>query len=491
MDAKKFLKAIALTIGVSGLVACGGGGGDDVAGIGGTGITASGSITGFGSIYVNGIRFDVDSADITVDGDDTVDDTALKLGMVVKVQGVVDDTGLAGIAATVEFDEVLQGPVNSVIGTGNARTLSILGVQVFVSEGATVFEGVAFSNLDNLGATHDVVEISGYLDENNNILATRLEYVEAFSTSAEVEARGFVVEEPDVNIFGLDINGDGVSDRLVDTTPSTGLLASDLSAGQLVEIAGYLAVAHADNTVFATDVEYEDTVLGDANGEASLEGIVTNLNAPLRTFTLNGVSVDYTNATFEPLTLADSLANGLQVEVEGQVINGSILIADEIEAEDEVELSAIVSSKSAPNITLSFNSGTVDVVTDGNTDYEDDVVGSGYDFSAVDLGHFVKVEGHLDADGNVLAAQVKRVDPSDDIVQGPVSDCTSGAPGSITLMGVTFSLLNGTTSYADQNENSVSDNTAFCNLVNAGTYFVKVQDDATANGVADEAELED
>ena len=68
-------------------VSCGGGGGSgEVAsgGIGGTGIS-SGAVTGFGSIFVNGVEFDTSGASITMGGI-SVSESDLKLGMVVEVQ---------------------------------------------------------------------------------------------------------------------------------------------------------------------------------------------------------------------------------------------------------------------------------------------------------------------------------------------------------------------------------------------------------------------
>ena len=80
------LFAVAL---IAALAACGGGGGggggggDSLAsaptgagdsggsggGIGGTGLSSSGTIDGFGSIFVNGIEFETESAEIVVDGE--------------------------------------------------------------------------------------------------------------------------------------------------------------------------------------------------------------------------------------------------------------------------------------------------------------------------------------------------------------------------------------------------------------------------------------
>src|SRR5690242_2169900 len=76
------------------LAGCGGGGGD--AGMGGAAASrsfASGPITGFGSVIVNGVRFDNSTAATTDDDGNAVPATALKLGMQVEVTGgrVSDD----------------------------------------------------------------------------------------------------------------------------------------------------------------------------------------------------------------------------------------------------------------------------------------------------------------------------------------------------------------------------------------------------------------
>ena len=49
------------------ITACSSGGGGDTAGIGGSGYTSSGTITGFSSIYVNGVKFDTSNSTISVD----------------------------------------------------------------------------------------------------------------------------------------------------------------------------------------------------------------------------------------------------------------------------------------------------------------------------------------------------------------------------------------------------------------------------------------
>ncbi|MEW8155838.1 MAG: DUF5666 domain-containing protein, partial [Candidatus Thiodiazotropha endolucinida] len=83
------------------LSACGGGGGGS-ASEDGTTITARGVITGFGSIYVNGVRYHTNSTRFTVD-DNPGTESDLKLGMVVTVTATLNDDN-TGNASSIVFD---------------------------------------------------------------------------------------------------------------------------------------------------------------------------------------------------------------------------------------------------------------------------------------------------------------------------------------------------------------------------------------------------
>ena len=70
-----------------------------------------GTITGFGSIYVNGIEYDTNGASYEVDDASASDDSALAVGMVVKVQGSVNADGRTGSASSVSYDDEVEGIV--------------------------------------------------------------------------------------------------------------------------------------------------------------------------------------------------------------------------------------------------------------------------------------------------------------------------------------------------------------------------------------------
>ncbi|HKK51694.1 MAG TPA: DUF5666 domain-containing protein, partial [Myxococcota bacterium] len=89
-------------------LACGAGGEGSVAdtgGMSGTGIS-QGPITAFGSIFVNGVEWDLSEATVVVNDAPTTE-SELRLGMVVRVEGSFDDDGASGRALSVAFDAEL------------------------------------------------------------------------------------------------------------------------------------------------------------------------------------------------------------------------------------------------------------------------------------------------------------------------------------------------------------------------------------------------
>ena len=136
--------AIALSV-----IACGPSGTGGLAGIGGSGYVSSGSVTGFGSVFVNGVEFETDSATFDVDGDSGTQDD-LAIGMIVRVDGTINEDGVSGIATNISFDDELQGPVSAVgpIGPdGVRRTITVLGITVVLDSSGTTFDISDDSNI--------------------------------------------------------------------------------------------------------------------------------------------------------------------------------------------------------------------------------------------------------------------------------------------------------------------------------------------------------
>ncbi|MCJ7453394.1 MAG: DUF5666 domain-containing protein, partial [Steroidobacteraceae bacterium] len=68
-------------------------------------------ITGFGSVYVDGVRYDTTSASVTMDGE-TATASQLRVGQYVEVKGHAQ--GAAHHADVIRYHNVLEGPITSI-----------------------------------------------------------------------------------------------------------------------------------------------------------------------------------------------------------------------------------------------------------------------------------------------------------------------------------------------------------------------------------------
>ena len=481
MTAKQLFPSFGLVLLVSALFGCGGGGGGGglVSGIGGTGITASGTITGFGSIFVNGVEFETNTATVTLDGNPG-SESELRLGMVVTVRGTVDDSGTRGSASEVDFNDDVQGPVSGPILTdpdGLSKTFTVLNVSVQVDRTRTVFDGVTFETL----AEQDSVEVSGFFDAASTLQATRIEKKADFQPGvSEVELKGTV---SGLSGTSFTLGSFTVEFAGADLSEVPGGVVTD---GLPVEVKGTLS----GTTITASRIAQEDDPFGDNEDKVSLEGIVSNFvsNSSL---TVAGQLVDASAASFEPVGL--TLADGIEVEVEGPIVAG-VLQAVKVEARGgNIELEARVSAVNAPlgTLTLQFAPGTLNVVVDSRTALRDDTgVDDPLTLNEIVATDFLQIEAYRDGGtGTLIATEIRRDTPDDDLLQGPVDECL--ADTRVTVLGLTYTLLAGTSDYQDQNDAAIT-GTAFCSSANTGGFLVKIRDDLpTPDGIADEVDLED
>lgn len=75
--------------------------------------TIDGRITGVGSVIVNGVHFEVDGANIMHDGV-PITEQDLKVSMIVRSAGRIDEDGANGTATEIEFEEDVKGTASSI-----------------------------------------------------------------------------------------------------------------------------------------------------------------------------------------------------------------------------------------------------------------------------------------------------------------------------------------------------------------------------------------
>ena len=366
------------------LTACGGGG--DGGSVGGSASSTSvGSISGFGSVIVNGVRFDDSAARVTDDNDNGISASSLGLGMTVEVSGSVNDDGTGSASSINVFSEV-QGPISNLNLADN--TFSILGFNVTVP-GTTVFED--FSLLSAL-ANGNIVEVHG-TRSGNAITATRIELKTPVAGDTLIKIRGqianrtattFTIGEVTVNYASAQVSpnlGAIVNDAYVKVR-STSVATGNTVTASRIQVVGSRPFGFADG------------------GKSELEGVVSEF-VSLSQFKVGGIAVNAFNATFVR-GQATSIANGTRLEVKG-VYSNDVITASKVKFEDsarvdEFELHGVVS-----NFTSLSN-----FVVRGMTV---DASGSGVLFerglaSAVANGRLIEVEGSIvsTASGSILRA---------------------------------------------------------------------------------------
>jgi hypothetical protein len=475
--------AIALT-----LAACGGGaGGGSVAGIGGSGFTSSGSVTGFGSVFVNGVEFETSGTVFDIDDSGGGSQADLAVGMIVTVNGTVNADGITGTATSISFDDQLQGPVSAITAVladpdEENRSFTTLGTTVHINRFNTSFDVSATVNAPNFDfdgiKDGDHIEISGFFDDAGDLIATRVELkATTFSTNDIVELKG--------TIFGLVNTSFSVNGVNVDASAAAiDNLPGGLAESAFVEVKGKCSTT-ACSAIIADRVEGQDGF--DDADKISVEGLITDFNSS-SDFKINGISVNAFGATLSPTTLV--LRDGARVEVEGPISNNVIqALTVELRGGDAKAHATVSSVDSEGNFVVSVNSSPIAITVTTATEMEDSVT----------TGNFVRVRGFENETGGITATRVEIRDPDDVIVQGNITSNDFIIDTSITILGVSFDVtpgVGGETEFEDINDDPFLSQTDFKNAL-IGTQLVKVKDRndtgggrVPLNGVADEIDIE-
>jgi hypothetical protein len=358
---------------------CGGG-----VGSGGTGSFAAGPITGFGSVIVNGVRFDDSTNDIEDNDGTRRSRDELRLGMTVEIDSgpiTASATGSTATALRIRFGSELRGPVDSV-NVGGA-SFSLLGQQVVV-DATTAFA-------EELGALAGLapgvaVEVFAVYDPAG--ARYRAKRVAMARSGAAPQLRG-PVGALDAAARTLRI-GSGAS---VYNYSTASAVPANLAVGSFVRLRLAPAVLPSGQwSVLSFAVALQ--ALPDAD-DARLEGLISSFTSAA-SFSVNGRPVDAAGASFPDGSAG--LALGVRVEVEGSLRGGTLRAARvEIEGDDEdrnreFELHGAVESVNAADSTFVLRGQTISTVRP-DLRYEGG--------SAADLvvGRRVEVKGRLSADG--------------------------------------------------------------------------------------------
>ena len=380
----------------------------------------SGPITAFGSIYVNGTRYNTDNASVYIE-DDYADESNLRVGMMVTVE-----TSSNNSATAIHFDDDLEGFVTSTaIAVDDTGTMVIMGQNVSVTSN-TIFESKV-SGITSASAiiAGNIVEVSGYSTGEGEITATRLEVKAADLTTyllshpQGVELKGIVAghNTTDQNFM--------IGSQLIDY--STAVL-DDMPQGSWNGL--YIEVKSTQNldagSLIASKVELENDGTknhGDDGDEIEVHGSISEITDT--SITVNGHTFIINASTEIEHGLAADLVVDAIVEVEGYINNNGDLVAHEIEFDDHendssIEFHGTVSAIETSDINmgqLTLTGGQV-IFVNNNTLMHDSRDEHGvlpdthFNLSDLGIGDFVEVHVVDNGDGTYTAIKLERDDES-------------------------------------------------------------------------------
>jgi hypothetical protein len=400
-----------------GLAGCSGGSGSSNT----TSSNATGRVTGFGSVFVNGIEYDTAGASITIDGVAGAE-TDLAVGMLVNVDGTA--TGANGSALSISFIDNIEGVVTQTVAGGG---LVVMGYTI-TTDTQTNLDGL--TDIASL-AVGDVVEVSGYPDGAGGVLATYIELNGAYTPGTEIEVKG--------TVSGLTASTFMVGSMTVDYSAATSV-AAGLADGAYVEVKGNSAPVAG--TFTATRVEAEQHgVSGDDGEELDVEGLITDIAVDGSTISVNGQT--FTVPTGFDLS---AFAVGDKVEVE-VTVSGADLMLSEIDNEahdvdnvNKIEVKAtatatdtIANTLTVAGLTISVNPNTT-LMIDHSAALEH-FFNLGSITGGTDL---IKVEAIPDGSGGYLATRIERVAGTSAVVELEGPAVVDGISGAISIAGITL-----------------------------------------------------
>ena len=356
-------------------------------------VFASGPITGFGSVIVNGVRFEDSGATIDDEDDGSFTEAQLGLGMQVDVDGDGDNNDSAkGTAHTLHVHTALLGPVSAIDTT--AGTLTVLGQTVTINA-QTAFDTGIPGGLGGITAGA-VVRVHAQFDvASHSYVATRIE-LDADATHYKI--RG-TVTALDAVAKTLQIGATSIDYSTTANVPTT------LAVGSV--IVAKLTTTPVNGIWTATTIDDGHHDMHD-HDEANLHGVISAFTSVTQ-FSVDGNPVDASTATFP--NGQTGIALGATIEVEGQIVNG-VVIAKAVQLQDEsqhdgqlIELHGKISGLDTAAMTF--------VVRGVKVSYTGSVAFAHGTVAALANDLFVEVKAGLSADGTIVVATSIDLQPKD------------------------------------------------------------------------------
>jgi Domain of unknown function (DUF5666) len=408
------------------IASCGGGGGQTAGGIGGTG-SSLGQVSGFGSIFVNGVEFATDNATISIEGKNQTakgDLAQIKVGQTVLVRGTFS-SATAGTASNVIYFDNLEGPISEKNIVNNSFTA--MGQTVLIDGDAAI--GTKFVNASGLADlnVNDIVEVSGSADGKGSIVASYVERKGVFSAGAtEVEIKGNVTAL-DLGTTTFKIGALTIDYDVNGTTPLKNLIPGDLTQTPYVEVKG--TMFNASGAFIAATIERIDRPINPGEQHPlEITGVTTDCALPCSELSIEGQRVVTTSHTTFRNGNATDLLDNRKVEAEGTINSLGQLLASKVTfVKGSVQIEALADSP-ADVLAQTLSILGITAKISSVTTFKDNI-----ELANIAAGTPLKILGYRIGDDTIIVTQIENSSGATRL-QGPLQ--------SIDKVGAAFTILN-------------------------------------------------
>jgi len=428
-----------------------------------------GTVTGFGSVIVNGVHYETTNAAIVVNGVPATE-ADLEVGYVVAILATALNDGSSPAATSIEFSHDVVGPVSSVDAV---QSRFVMLDQTIIFDNATVFgEGIEPASADGLALlpATQIVKVSGLRAATGSLLATRIELgvsgedLEITGTVTSLDSAASTLQ---IGALVVDFSGASLE----------GFAGGQPAVGDRIEAEGNQLTA--GGALLATELKRKELELSlDDGDELELEGLITSFTS-VSSFSVSGIPVTTVEQTQFENGDATMLDLNVRVEVEGSLGAGGVLNATEVEfkAAGEARVEAVTEAVDTTAGTLTVLG--IIVRTDSATSFEDKSDADLRSFSLLEIrvGDPLRIIGSETSGGALLATRIERTEPHEELeLRGQATNLTDPQ---FTVLGVTV---------LTDAQTDIEDNF----FTTADGRLVQVEGDtATGSFLADKVEIKD
>ncbi len=333
-------------------------------------VVTQGMITGFGSIYVDGIKYNTDTSNIKKNGLNT-QLNALSVGMKISFSAQENDSG-EWVAQDVEYDTEVEGVIQSI--DRNNSQITIANTVIFYND-LTHF----IDTSEALISVGQRVEISGYPQADGTFLASYIE-LDTDTDNDDYEYTAGIVSNLDETALQFTINDVVIDYRLAE-------IDGGLANNSYVKVEGNLVDGvMVANEVDARTVKESLDVDDDSVLRYEIEGLITQISAT--SIGVNGQVFDYANNVEVEGVALNNLTVGMFVEL--YIDNSQIIKVESKQSSysSDGKVKGVIESIDRDNKTITVN-GVLYVFNEFSRFEDDDE--QYFSFDTLNINDYVEI----------------------------------------------------------------------------------------------------